>query len=312
MAELLRGHEALDELITVPRHWLKSPRVFWRLWRRLRAMNFDLVIDSQSLAKSAVAGWLSGAKRRIGLCGRLGREFSTWLNTELVDGDDMHAVQRNLRLLRPLGIESPTVRFGVPSFPKDWAAVEAMLDATCVTDGFALVVPAAGWPSKLWPAQRYAAVAAHLGRVWRLPSMIVWGNDEEHARAERIAAGSEGAAILAPKLRLLELAELARRARLCLGSDTGPLHLAAAVGTPCVGLYGAWPADQYGPYGPEHVCVQKMCCQGSTRHRRHAGPTYMEAIDDASVRAACDQVLARTGGGFGLPGPGFGLQRRAG
>ena len=74
-------------------------------------MRFDLAIEAQGLTKSAVAAWLSGAQRRIGFGGTWGRELSTWLNTELVDADGLHAVDRNLRLLRPLGIESPAVRF---------------------------------------------------------------------------------------------------------------------------------------------------------------------------------------------------------
>jgi len=88
---------------------------------------------------------------------------------------------------------------------------------------------------------------------------------------------------------------LARLARLFVGSDTGPLHLAAAVGTPCVGLYGPWPAYRHGPYGPQHVVVQKMLFEGSTRCRRKAPPIYMEAIDVASVCDACDQILRRDG-----------------
>ena len=94
-------------------------------------------------------------------------------------------------------------------------------------------------------------------------------------------------------MTLLELAAVARRAAFCLGSDTGPLHLAAAVGTPCVGLYGPWPADKHGPYGPEHVTVQKMVLEGSTRQRRHAPPIYMEAIDVPAVCEACERMAEK-------------------
>ena len=74
-------------------------------------MRLDVVVDAQGLSKSALAAWLSGAKRRIGYGGRWGRELSPWLNTELVDPGDLHAVDRSLRLLEPLGIQSPAVRF---------------------------------------------------------------------------------------------------------------------------------------------------------------------------------------------------------
>jgi heptosyltransferase I len=110
---------------------------------------------------------------------------------------------------------------------------------------------------------------------------------------QAIVAGAEGHAQLAPKTTLPELAALSRRAKMFIGSDTGPLHLAAAVGTPCVGLYGPWPATTNGPYGSAHLAVQKMTLEGSTHERRHASPRYMEAIDVDSVCEACDQILRR-------------------
>jgi lipopolysaccharide heptosyltransferase I len=290
-ADVLEGHPALDHRIVLPRGWLRSPSTVWRLRRQLRSLRFDVAIDAQGLTKSAVAAWLSGARRRIGLGGRWGRELSPWLNTERVEADDLHAVDRSLRLLRPLGIESPEVRFDVPDPPSAAAAADAIVHTEGLDAGFVLFTSGAGWPSKLWPTDRYAAVAAHLGRNWGLPSLLIWGNAEEHARAEQIVVRSEGFARLAPKMTLLELAALARRARMCLGSDTGPLHLAAAVGTPCVGLYGPWPAAKHGPYGPQHVTVQKMVLDGSTRERRHASSIYMDAIDVSSVCAACDGRL---------------------
>ena len=90
------------------------------------------------------------------------------------------------------------------------------------------------------------------------------------------------------------MAALARLARVFIGSDTGPLHLAEAVGTPCVGLYGPWPAEETGPYGPQHVAVQKAAFAGNTSHeRRHAHGSLMEAIDVESVCDACDAVIRR-------------------
>ena len=102
-AALLRGHEALDELIELPRGWLKSPGGVWRLRRRLHDLQFDTTIDVQSLTKSAVLAWLSGAKRRIGFGNPGGRELSKWFNNQRVDPKATHVVDRYLELLRPLG-----------------------------------------------------------------------------------------------------------------------------------------------------------------------------------------------------------------
>jgi len=292
-AALLRGHKALDELIIVPRGWLKSPRVVWELRRRLRALRFDMTIDLQGLTKSAVAAWLSGCSRRIGFGDEKGRELSRWLNNRRVRTRRPHVVDCNLELLKPLGIESPPVRFDVPENEADRAAAEAMIRQAGVEDGFGVINPGAGWPSKLWPTKRYAAVAGHLGRAWGLPTLVVWAGQQERAWAAEIAAGSDGHGRVAPPTSLTELAALVRRARLFVGSDTGPLHLAAAVGTPCVGLFGPMPAERNGPYGIGHIALQRVRFEGSSRRRRNAPREVMEAITIGQVCEACDRILRR-------------------
>jgi heptosyltransferase I len=292
-AAVLEGHAAINEVIVLPRGWLKSPGRVWRLRRKLRQAKFDLAIDAQGLTKSAAAAWLSGAPRRIGFGDPWGRELSRWLNTELVDTTKPHAVERHLELLRPLGIESPAVKFDIPESEASRLAAEEIIRNHGAEGGFALIAPGAGWPSKLWPASRFAQVAAYLGRQWNLPTLVISGNAQERSWAEQIATESMGRAKPAPSMSLAVLAAVAKRARLFVGSDTGPLHLAAAVGTPCVGLYGPWSAEKHGPYGSQHVCVQKMTLEGSTRQKRQAPPIYMEAIDVESVCQACAQILRR-------------------
>jgi ADP-heptose:LPS heptosyltransferase len=185
------------------------------------------------------------------------------------------------------------VRFLVPEHPNDRQAAAEII-ARAGWERFAMINAGAGWPSKLWPADRFAAVAAHLGRAWSLPTLVVWAGQTEQEIGRQIVAGSQGCAQLAPPTTLAELAALARRARLFISSDTGPLHLAAAVDTPCVGLYGPWPSEVHGPYGPGHIALQKAPFTGSTRQRRTAPPQLMEAISIADVCQACDQILSRT------------------
>jgi len=292
-ATLLRGHPALDELIELPRRWLKSPRTVWQLRRRLRAMEFDVVLEAQGLTKAALLGRLSGAKRRIGYDKPRGRELSRWLNTQLVKATAEHVVDANLELLRPLGIETPAVRFDVPELPADRESAEEMIRRAGLDGGFALINPGAGWPSKIWPAERHATVARYLSETWALPSMVLWAGAAERALAEQIVSRAGPHAQPAPPTSLTEVAALSRRCRLFIGSDTGPVHLAAAVGTPCVGLYGPWPAKKHGPYGPQHIVLQKMYIEGSTKQRRNASPKYMEAITVEMVTRACDTILRR-------------------
>jgi len=292
-AELLRGHRAIDQVIQIPRRWLKSPRTAWQVRNQLRAARCDVAIDLQGLTKSAVAAWLSGARCRIGFAGPAGRELSPWLNNLRVTPRQTHVVDRNLELLTPLGITHPAACFDLQDQPADAQSAAQMVRGLLGTERFAVLNPGAGWPSKLWPAPRFAAVARHLAQAHGLKSLVVWAGDAEHALARQIVAESAGAALLAPPTRLGELAAIARRGVLFVASDTGPLHLAVAVGTPCVGLFGPMPAERNGPYGPAHIAVQRVCLQGTSRERRTANGDSMAAISVADVTTACDTILGR-------------------
>lgn len=305
-ADLLRGHPDLDALVVAPRRWMKSPKSVWLLRCELRALGCDTAIDLQGLTKSAFAARLSGARRRIGFAGADGREFSRLLNNQLVQATRKHVIERNLELLSPLGIAVPghemidRARFGLPESAEDAIAAERILGSVFPRPSrgaqpsleFAVINPGAGWPSKLWPTDRFAAVARWLMRHWSLPSLIVWGGDAEQRLADEIADQSQGAARVAARTSLTELAAIARRAAIFIASDTGPLHLAAAVGTPCVGLFGPMPAWRNGPYGRQHRSVQAVELTGSSRQRRTAGPESMLAISVAQACAACDGILA--------------------
>jgi ADP-heptose:LPS heptosyltransferase len=167
--------------------------------------------------------------------------------------------------------------------------------------GFAVINTGAGWPSKLWPAERYAEVARHLGRIRNLPTVIAWAGAAERQMAGEIIIRGGGYAQLALPTSLTDLAELARRARLFIGSDTGPLHIAAAVGTPCVGLYGPMPARRCGPYGPQHIALQSTSFTGKLKNRRTANNETMLSIGVDAVCEACDAILNRRKMEFALP-----------
>ena len=304
--ELLRGHPALDELIVVKRGWLKSWSAVRALRRQLRALRFDTAIDVQGLTKSAIVSWLSGARTRIGYSGVDGRELSPWLNNARIAPTALHVVDRNLELLTALGIERPVVRFDLPESATDaamadgWsshfsgqAAAAKPAKAGTPADDYAVINPGAGWKSKLWPRDRFAAVARHLGERHGMRSLVVWVPGQEKLWAEEIVTWAAGHATLAPPTTLTELAAICRRAALFISSDTGPLHIAAAVGTPCIGLFGPMPAERNGPYGTNHLAIQEMRLTGRSRDRRNAGPESMEAISVEHVFRACDAMLAK-------------------
>jgi heptosyltransferase-1 len=295
--DLLDGHPALDELIRVPRGWLKSPREIWRVHRRMHALKFDMAIDLQCLTKSAIAARLSGARRRIGKAGEDGRELSKWFHNELVACGGSHVIEHYLELLKPLGIgalesKSPAVRFDLPERAADARTVEDFLRTSGLAGRrLAILNPGAGWPSKVWPAERYGELARHLAKVHGIVSVAVWGVPSELPLAERIVATSGGHAILAPATSMTELAALCRRAAIFVGSDTGPMHLAVAVGVPTISLHGPSKAEWCGAYGRENVRLQVRYEEGSALERRKADDSAMRAIEVPLVAEACDRLL---------------------
>lgn len=292
-ASLLEKHPCVDLAIRVSKQDLRSPAALWRLRRRLRGLRFDVALDPQGLTKSSLVAWLSGARRRIGFARPVGREISPWLQTELVQSRREHVVERYLELLGPLGVEAPSVRF---NFPRDATAAAVMTEYLelhpNLQRGFAVINPGAGWDSKLWPAERFEEVAIHLSRRHGLPTVAVWAGDRERLWAEQIVRQATGCAVLAPKTSLLELGELLRHARLFVGSDTGPLHMAAAVGVPCVGIYGPTRPEECGPYGQGHKTVQSFYQAGTSRQRRNAANEAMRAVSASQVCNACDDLIS--------------------
>lgn len=292
-AKILQGHPALDEIIAVPRRWMNSWKEVLRVRRELLARRFDTAIDVQGLTKSALTAWLSGARRRIGYRGVDGRELSPWLNNTLVEPKSRHVIDRNVELLKPLGIVNPPVKFELPEGLEDAQSVDGFLRRFPAPHGFALINTGAGWSSKLWPTDRFARVARHLRHAHGLAVLVLWAGEDERKMAEEIVGQSGNHAQLAPKTSLTELAAFSRRAKLFVGSDTGPLHIAAAVGTPCVGLFGPMPKERNGPYGRQHIAIQSTHAPEEGESIRKAGPESMQAISVAQVCSACDQILTR-------------------
>jgi heptosyltransferase-1 len=300
-ADIVRGHDALDDLFVLTKNDLKSVKAYWAFLKRIREWQPTTLIDVQGLTKSALIGWYSGATRRIGLVKSEfeGRELSTWLNNTLVTPTSEHVVQRGLALLKPLGIENPEIEYRVPVSPaanqrvneqvRELAGPEAELRP------FAIINVGAGWVSKIWPAERYAAVAKHLKDRWNLRTMIAWGGSEERSLAEQVSILSGGAAIELPATSLLELAEWIRRSVLFVGSDTGPMHLSVAIDIPTVSLIGPMPIGRVGHFSEKHIAIQRESLTEKERDRRKTETKPMLSIQASDVIEACDEILTRRG-----------------
>jgi ADP-heptose:LPS heptosyltransferase len=163
-------------------------------------------------------------------------------------------------------------------------------------DNFVLINPGGSWASKRWEMDRLGQVADKIKNEFGMTSVVVWAGEDERAMAEVVAENSNGSAVVARPTSLRELAGLAKRSKFFIGGDTGPMHIAAAVGTPCVGLYGTTRPEESGAYGPQHVAVQKWYQSGSCRERRQANNDAMRDISVADVFLACRQMVSQLSG----------------
>jgi len=252
--------------------------------RTLRAARYDAVIDLQGLIKSATLSRATGARRRIGLPrGHLREPLAVRFYSETPDpGRDPHVIRKGLALVRAAGARDDRITFPL-TVPVTPAA--QTVTAQAGADGYAIINPGAAWPNKRWPADRFGALAAAMRDRIGVASIVLWGPGEEPL-ATSVVAVSRGAATMAPHTTITDIAAIARSARLIVSGDTGPLHIAAAVGTPAIGLFGPTLAARNGPWAEADITISRYdtCPCHYERRCRRAAP----CIDDISL----DDVLA--------------------
>ena len=291
--QLLEGHPDLDELILIPKDWLHCPRTILSLRSRLRSHRFDIAVDPQSILKSSALAWLSGARYRIGLSGRHSREFSQCFNNVRVQSEKSHLVDRSLDLLRGLGVNPSAAEFQLPISGDAQRYVADWFSSTGSDVPFYVLNPGASWQSKLWDNERFGIVAAEIHRQTGRLGVVSWAGAAEQQMAAEICEVSGGAAIAAPRTDLQQLAALLAASDYYLGCDTGPMHIACAVGTPCVGLFGTTRPQDSGPYGRQHLNIQRWYQSGTCRQRRQASNDAMMAITVQDVVGKCLEMDAR-------------------
>jgi len=292
-SKILADHPDLNFLFTVPKGWLKKPNEVWRLRKSLAAHRFDVVIDPQGLTKSSVAGWFSGAGKRIGFARGDAREIAPCLYHHQVQAQSTYIAHRYLELLRPLGINTTRLEFRLPVDPMAEGVVRKYCKQQDLAGGFALLNVGAGWHSKTWDPSRFALVARQLSAWYAVRSLVVWGSSAEQERAKQVVEEAGTSAVLARSLSIAELKEVTRLATVMVSGDTGPLHLAVALDTPTVSLFGVTPAANLSPGTPTHRTIQKRYDQFPTsRERRSADNSAMSTIQVDDVMAVLGEMLA--------------------
>jgi len=294
-----KHREILDLVPVIDRRLVMNDARFVAAVRELRRSQYDVAIDLQGLIKSAALARLSGAARVVGFTSRYAREgLARWFYTEAHDPggggmyhpDEHHVVYTNLGLLETLGIHA-----GAPEFPLDRVESAVAARVAGQTGGkYAILNPGAAWPNKRWPPARLAAIATELRARHALQSVVAWGPGEE-SLARDVVDQSAGAAMLSPQTTIADLVALARGASLYLSGDTGPAHIAAAVGTPIVGIYGPTRPSRNGPWSADDVTVSRAdVCQ--CHHLRQCRLKTM-CLEDIQVNEVLAAVERRLEGG---------------
>jgi heptosyltransferase-1 len=265
MAPVLAGHPDLDELLVVRlRQWRKVSRQgiselggFVSVLRRFSA---DVALDLMGNHKAGVLAALSLAGRRIGFARPHRREPSSalWINRPVAPRGT-HAVDRMLSLLDGLGLPPEPADFGPEKlFRQEPEAARDLFAAN--PEPFALLHPGAGWGNKRYPPAWWGQAARLLQQDTGLPTWVAVAPGEENLAAE-VEAASGGAVYRVLASDLPTLAALIRRSRLMLGGDTGPTHLARALGTPALMVMGPTDPERHGPYGaPESALFKRLAC----------------------------------------------------
>ena len=230
----------------------------------LRTEGFDLVVDLQGLFRSAAIGWFSGSPLLVGFAN--GREGSPWFYSRRVPVPqlEMHAVDRYLLVAKAVGAgESGTPEFRFRITQTDHEEIDRLLSRSGVTTGTSWVAMniSARWPTKRWPAASFAEVADRL-RHEGFGAIVMIGGPEERADVAEVSAMMKTpVADLAGATTVGLLPALLSKAALLITNDSGPMHIAAAVRTPVVALFGPTSAVRTGPYGVGHqVLTGKVPC----------------------------------------------------
>jgi heptosyltransferase-1 len=283
--------------LAATRDWRKSPfrlntlHEIRSLRKALRNGGYDVVLDLQGAIRSAILGRMAGCRRVIGEAEPRERA-ARWLFTEQVETHGAHVIERGVELASSVAgddLQPATPWLPVDPTSETWA--DRILPRDCGQQAV-LINPGAGWGAKRWPVERYTAVAQGLiDRGFRV--VINAGPGEEPLGKAIVQAAGAATPV---HCSLEQLIALSRRVALAIAGDTGPLHLACALGRPVVGIYGPTDPSRNGPFGTKYKVLRSP--ESRSDHTRHAAPEAgMMTIQAKDVLRAADELLAQENAG---------------
>lgn len=305
LANLLEGHPDLDELILFDR---PRPALAWRSLQAfggflsdLRGRRFDLVLDLQGLLRSGVMSGATRAKVRWGLAES--REGARWFYhvAQPTGPRGTHAVERLLRLAESLGASARPASFHVPVTETDRESIRARIGH--LPHPRLAMHLGARWVTKRWPVEHFAEIARRASQTFQAGLVLV-GGPEDRALADACASSLGGSPVvdLCGGTTLRQLAAVSEQVDLLLSNDSGPLHLAAAMGTPVIGIYLCTSPSMTGPYGAHGQVVQTgVACAASCLKQcpdrictRELTPDRVWPVVRRALAGSRDEVWSRT------------------
>ena len=257
----------------------------------LRGSAYEAAVDFQGLWKSAIIALIAGAKGRIGLAAPWLREPSAAvLYTERVSAAGrQHVVEESLALVEHLGARAGLWQFPLPHTPEADQYIDDQLARLEARD-FMIINPGGGWKAKRWAPENYALLLRHLESRFSCKLLLTGSSEENELISGILRIAVTKRAFYFPS-SVVQFIALARRARLFLGGDTGPLHLAAAVGTPLVAIHGPTDPVRNGPFNKADIAVYNRAPVNHSRRDPKGG--YIKGISVECVEAAIEERLAR-------------------
>jgi ADP-heptose:LPS heptosyltransferase len=260
--------------------------------QRLRENRYTCAIDFQGLYKSSVLAALSGAPRRIGFeRGRAREGGAAMFYTERVVPAGRHVAELNYSLAEQAGASrpaSPEYPLRVPAGGA--ASVRSRLHDMGITGDYIVVGPGGSWRAKCWPTERFGELCREIEQRTSLRVVVIHGPGEKSAAEEVLRAAAPAQPVIVPTT-IEELMGLLSHARCLIAADSGPLHLAAALGTPVVGLFGPTDPARNGPFAPRAIVVHKARPEEISYKRRSEYSPSMLRIAVQDVLAAAEALL---------------------
>lgn len=289
---LLEHHPAVDEVILFDRpHWRNQLVPFLR---RIRAGRFDLVLDLQRHLKSGMVSWWSGAPNRVGFHRLDGKEFNWVFNNHHIPalGEGISKFNHYLKFAEYLGLAPEPVEWRLGLTREEQACVDRHLEK--LGGGFATFFVGSRWESKGWFASQISSCADLIKKRYGL-SVILLGSEADAALAKEVEVSCvQSVRNLVGRTSLKEAVGIIAKARVAVGPDTGLMHIAAAVGTPVISLWGATSPSRTGPYGFGELAIRgKADCSPCYRKRCPIGRVCMQSIDVETIMAKIAMGIAR-------------------